>query len=68
MNKQIKLKPCPFCDSTEIKLTLCEQTNIKYEFEAAMCYVCCNCGATGGAYRTKENATNAWNTRKGEKK
>lgn len=59
MNK-IKLKPCPFCGSKNIKL---------YHTECEVNGECQNCGASSG-YRifwgkkpTKEEAAEAWNRR-----
>ena len=56
MNNDIKLKPCPFCGGNKLYY-------LKGKF-----YVleCAHCGARLGAYKTKEEAAEAWNTRKGE--
>lgn len=57
MNTDIKLKPCPFCGGTNL-------------YYAAGRFYAVECADYGGkivgAYRTEEEAAEAWNTRKGE--
>lgn len=56
MNNDIKLKPCPFCGGTEL-----------YYFRGKFYALeCAHCGARLGAYKTGEEAAEAWNTRKYE--
>lgn len=57
MNNDIKLKPCPFCGGM----------NLYYETGRLFGVECADCGGKiVGAYRTEEEAADAWNTRKGE--
>ena len=57
MNNDIKLKPCPFCGGM----------NLYYGKERFYSVGCIDCGGkVVGAYRTEEEAAEAWNTRKGE--
>ena len=57
MNDDIKLKPCPFCGGM----------NLYYGKERFYSVGCIDCGGkVVGAYRTEEEAADAWNTRKGE--
>lgn len=57
MSNDIKLKPCPFCGGM----------NLYYAEERFYAVECADCGGKMvGAYRTKEEAAEAWNTRKGE--
>lgn len=49
-------RPCPFCGGTEL-----------YYFKGKSYGLeCAHCGAGLGAYKTKEEAAEAWNTRKEE--
>lgn len=57
MNNDIKLKRCPFCGGT----------NLYYATGRFYAVECADCGGKiVGAYRTKEEAAEAWNTRKEE--
>lgn len=57
MNNNIELKPCPFCGGM----------NLYYETGRFFGVECADCGGKiVGAYRTVEEAADAWNTRKGE--
>ena len=54
MNNDIKLKPCPFCGGTKL-----------YYFKGKSYGLeCAHCGAGLSGYKTKEEAAEAWNTRK----
>ena len=54
MNNDIKLKPCPFCGGM----------NLYYAEGRFYAVECADCGGkVVGAYRTKEEAAEAWNTR-----
>ena len=57
MEEGIKLKPCPFCGG----MNLYYATGRFYGVECADCG-----GKIVGAYRTEEEAAEAWNIRKGE--
>lgn len=70
-----KLKPCPFCNSTEhIKIISCcddscESANCS-DCDFIMYTVCCcvtsgGCGASSGYKETKEEAKEHWNRRVG---
>lgn len=54
MNNDIKLKPCPFCGGNELYY-------FKRRFYAVECGACG--GKVVGAFRTKEDAAQAWNIR-----
>ena len=48
-----KLKPCPFCGSTDVHL----------RGRIAFCITCDNCGGKGGGYPTIAGALKYWNRR-----
>lgn len=57
MNNGIEVKPCPFCGGM----------NLYYAAGRFYSVECADCGGrVVGAYRTAEEAAEAWNTRKGE--
>lgn len=57
MNNEIKLKPCPFCGGM----------NLYYATGRFFGVECADCGGkVVGAYKTEEEAAEAWNTRKEE--
>lgn len=57
MNDSIKLKPCPFCGDSNVRVYIKGVDRVKYG-------ACCeNCDARAGRKPTKEEAAEAWNTR-----
>lgn len=57
----MKLKPCPFCRSGNVRKEIGVMTRLTI-------FCCYNCGATV-SFQLKEHdpeATDAWNTRRGE--
>ncbi len=56
----LKLKPCPFCGS-EISDTCCTHTPETGNLHYVWCY---KCRATSAHYRARQDAIDAWNTRK----
>lgn len=62
----VKLKPCPFCGNGKIEILSEPEKldDINYSQFVACCSVLANgCGATGGKYRTVQEAANKWNKR-----
>jgi Lar family restriction alleviation protein len=54
----MKLKPCPFCSDTHIRIVRTDFGNIEYQGQ------CLHCGATAGPLReTRDEAIKAWNAR-----
>lgn len=70
---KIKPKPCPFCGNEKIAILTDNEINGLDDFNSnynehpyflACCSVLANgCGATGGKYRTVQEAANKWNKR-----
>jgi Lar family restriction alleviation protein len=54
-NKEIKLKPCPFCSGTP-DIELATLSNLIF-------VVCTKCGSCGSLHNTERKAVNAWNKR-----
>jgi len=50
-------EPCPFCGASEESISKCDIDD-QYYME------CCSCAATGPWCETKEEAEEAWNTRR----
>jgi len=68
MEKEIKLKPCPFCGSTDLKAYDCfGQTHPKRK---SMLWIvdCMNCDCMGPLSETKKGVIKLWNTRKHNEK
>ncbi len=55
-----KLKPCPFCGSTDLYIFHDHGHNWQVICD---CYVREGCGASGGYRHSREEAIEAWNTR-----
>lgn len=75
----MKLKPCPFCGKETTDIVDCSETTCAFAIDCFCAETCLNkmyavvcnrtkggCGATGGYYRTKEEAIEAWNRRANE--
>lgn len=64
-----KLKPCPFCGSTNIIVSSCKEWEENYvgECEEYVAVICNSeeggCGANSGYCRTEEEAIEVWNRR-----
>lgn len=56
-----KLKPCPFCGG---EASLDKIKTVKGWFEYLVWCADDNCACQNASYRTKEEAIEAWNTRK----
>ena len=61
---KMELKPCPFCGNKFISTKFADTSflGMKSNIYAFYCE-CFDCGAMTRFYRTREAATNAWNTR-----
>lgn len=55
--------PCQFCGSKYTQVRYMGWENYPSPFEAGYRGECTNCQAVTGAYKTKEEALNVWNTR-----
>ena len=64
MNDSIKLKPCPFCGSTNVKI-VGNHTNDDCGWYYSYYVFCRDCGARGAEKRDEEKplAIRAWNRR-----
>jgi len=51
-----KLKPCPFCGSTNVK-----------RLDLWQCVMCLHCGACGPTHYDRRRAVRLWNTRPASK-
>jgi Lar family restriction alleviation protein len=56
MPEKVKLKPCPFCGSKDIKIGMTEALEFLY------CY-CNSCNSKGELCNMEESAIEAWNRR-----
>ena len=62
---RIKLKPCPFCGSKWVQVRWIGFTNgPPCAFDSGYRGECTDCGVTTVAYRTPEEAEDAWQRRK----
>jgi Lar family restriction alleviation protein len=63
----MKLKPCPFCSSNNIKVFKVEvfkaSSQVKREDTDGHAPFCFDCGARGCIKDTERKAANAWNKR-----
>ena len=59
MEKQAKLKPCPFCGGPISALQPVNDSGIYFYY-----IYCAKCGAEGPLYRDENMAIAAWNRRK----
>ena len=60
MNKNKKLKPCPFCGSDEVQISY--EDTFSYDFRRGVyCSDCC--GGMYPFYNSEAEAIEAWNTR-----
>lgn len=75
----MKLKSCPHCEKETTDIVDCSETTCAFAIDCFCTETCLNkmyavvcnrtkggCGATGGYYRTKEEAIEAWERRANE--
>lgn len=59
----LKLKPCPFCGSSDVHLTVDRHKVYDGQIHYVLCFICY---AKTGIHINREAAIDRWNSRQGE--